>query len=214
MTPKLNQISGPLSLFEAKNISTLAPDLSELRLTWKRDDLGNLILRGPIQRADTPNKNWRKYPIAILKREVNKYIEEQVLKGTAYCELDHPDEDNIAAKNACARILDIWWEGNDVMADILVLPEGTGKIVAGMIETGGSIGISSRGAGSVVDLPDGYQEIQDDYQLFCWDFVTDPSTHEAYVGPQKINEKGSVQNKRNIIKRRINNLIREIFESL
>jgi len=212
MNSKLNQLSGPLSLFEAKQVEQ-TEDLSQLRLTWRRDDLGNLILRGPIQRSDTPNKNWRIYPKHILEREVTRYIAEQVEKGTAYCELDHPDGDTVEAKNACARILDIWWEGNDVMADILVLPEGTGKIVAGMIETGGAIGISSRGSGSVIDLPDGYQEIQEDYQLYCWDFVTDPSTHEAYVGPQKLNEKSSVRNKRNIIKNRINNLIREIFEA-
>lgn len=207
-----NKISGPLSVFKNDIIKEANEDLPTLRMTWKRDDLGNLILTGPIQRADTPNKNWRIYPKEILEREVNRYIEEQVNKGTAYCELDHPEGDTVEAKNACARILEIWWSGNDVMANILVLPEGTGKIVAGMIETGGAIGISSRGSGSVKDLPTGYQEIQEDFQLYCWDLVTDPSTHEAYVGPQVLTEKGANKNKRNIIKHRINNLIRDIFE--
>ena len=144
--------------------------------------IGNkLILEGIIQRADAKNQNGRIYPRNILEREINKYIEGPVAERRAYGELDHPESQVINLKNVSHNITKIWWDGDDVMAQLEILETPSGDIARALIKAGCSLGISSRAMGSVQNLGEGTVEVQDDLSLLGWDLVSEPSTHEAFV---------------------------------
>tara|TARA_Y100000114_G_scaffold152834_1_gene171793 strand:- start:2508 stop:3116 length:609 start_codon:yes stop_codon:yes gene_type:complete len=139
-----------------------------------------MYLTGLMQEADKPNGNNRIYEKKTLVREVKNY-RKLVEENRALGELDHPDNNIIELKNVSHCVTDIWMEGNKVMGKIKVLQETPmGAILAGLIKEGVKLGISSRGQGSVHESG-GRTIVEDDFQLICFDIVSDPSTAGAFM---------------------------------
>jgi hypothetical protein len=170
---------------------------------------GELILEGIIQRADAKNQNGRIYPKNILEREIENYINGPVSENRATGELDHPDSQVVNLKNVCHRITEVWWDGDDVKAKLLILDTPAGNIVKALVKGGVQIGISSRAMGSVQNLGEGTVEVQDDLSLVCFDIVSEPSTQGAFVFPSGLNENYSRNHDQKYDK--VNNLISEII---
>jgi len=145
----------------------------------------SLIVSGVLQRAEAKNQNGRVYPKEILEREVKAYMEGPVRENRAMGELDHPESSVINLQNVSHNIKRCWWDGDDVMGDVEVLPTPAGNILKALFASGITVGISSRGMGSVSEnLAEGTVEVQDDFELLCWDFVSTPSTHGAFMTPK------------------------------
>jgi hypothetical protein len=136
-------------------------------------------LKGIIQRAEATNQNGRVYPKKILEREINNYMR-LVKERRALGELDHADDPIVNLKNVSHLMTNIWFEGNDVYGEVEVLPTPAGNILKSLIESNVTVGISSRALGSVLNEA-GNDVVQDDLHFVCWDFVSDPSTHGAYM---------------------------------
>jgi hypothetical protein len=145
-----------------------------------------LELQGILQRADAKNHNGRSYPFKILQREAQNYAETFINQNRAYGELDHPDSSVVELKNACHRVTEMHWEGKDLIGTCRILPTPYGEILKAIILDGGTVGISSRGLGSVEEMQEGMNtviEVQDDFELIGFDFVSNPSTHGAFMSP-------------------------------
>lgn len=141
---------------------------------------GKIILKGILQKADTLNQNGRIYPRHILEREVKNY-QKFIVENRALGECDHPDSSVINLKNVSHIVREAYFEGNTVYGTVEILTKTpSGAILAGLIESGVKLGISSRGVGSTVRQGD-YFVVQDDFQLICWDFVSEPSTPNAFM---------------------------------
>ena len=148
----------------------------------------NLMVEGVIQRADAKNQNGRVYPKSILEREVERYIDGPVSENRALGELDHPESMIINLKNVSHNIKKLWWNGDDLMGKVEVLPTPSGNILKELFLNKITVGISSRGMGSVQPLGEGTVEVQDDFELLCWDFVSTPSTQGAFMTPTGLSE--------------------------
>jgi len=170
---------------------------------------GNLIVEGRLQTAETKNGNGRYYPREILEREVKNYIEGPVKENRALGELDHPDSSIINLKNVSHNIKFIKWDGDDVIGTIEILPTPSGNILTELFRNGITVGVSSRGMGSLQPNSNGVQEVQDDFELLCWDFVSTPSTPGAYVHP--ISEGLNPSNQSSIKYHIVNEVITEIL---
>ena len=145
----------------------------------------SLIVTGVLQRAEAKNQNGRVYPKEILAREIEEYMKGPVAENRAMGELDHPESSVINLQNVSHNIKRCWWDGDDVMGDVEVLPTPAGNILKALFASGITVGISSRGMGSVSEnLSEGTVEVQDDFELLCWDFVSTPSTHGAFMTPK------------------------------
>tara|TARA_Y100001972_G_scaffold14601_1_gene15383 strand:- start:164 stop:742 length:579 start_codon:yes stop_codon:yes gene_type:complete len=149
---------------------------------------GVFEVEGVMQRIGALNQNNRKYPADVLKREVKKYMDEFVKNGNAYGELDHPESPVVSLKNASHIVKDLYWNGDDLMGRVELLNTPAGNIVKEIIKAGHTIGISSRGTGSVQQTNEGHLEVQPDFELVCWDFVSNPSTHGAFMNPISLSE--------------------------
>ena len=165
---------------------------------------GGLILSGKIQEADVKNGNGRKYGEKILRREVQKY-QDLINQNRALGELDHPDSSVINLKNVSHLVVKTWWDGPAVMAKIKVLPTPSGKILQTLVESGVKLGISSRGLGSTHQAG-GVTVVDDDFQLICFDMVSEPSTPNAFMMKESKNLAESIQ-KIN----KLDNLIKKIL---
>ncbi len=168
-----------------------------------------LIVSGVIQRAGAKNQNERVYPKDILEREIDKYIEGPIKERRALGELDHPESSVVNLQNVSHNIRKCWWEGDDVMGEFEILDTPAGNILKALFAAGLTIGVSSRGMGSVKELSEGTLEVEDDFDLVCWDFVSNPSTHGAYVAPVNINESKIKLPEYKYAK--VNNIIRDII---
>lgn len=157
-------------------------------LTESKTKPGVFEVVGVMQRAGAKNQNGRIYKKEILEKEVQNYIENFVKVGNAYGELDHPESAIVSLKNASHVVKDLWWEGDDLIGKVELLNTPSGNIVKAIIEGGHTIGISSRGTGSVQQTNEGTLMVQDDFELVCWDFVSNPSTQNAYMRPINLNE--------------------------
>jgi hypothetical protein len=144
---------------------------------------GRLIVHGVLQRAEAKNQNGRVYPRPILEREVEKYLTESVKQRRALGELDHPDSSIINLNNVSHNIIDMEWRGNDLVGKVEVLTTPSGNILRELFRAGIKLGISSRGMGSVKQLDERTVEVQDDFELIAFDFVSNPSTHGAFLHP-------------------------------
>jgi hypothetical protein len=144
---------------------------------------GGMILTGKLQQAEVENGNGRVYPKAILEREMKNYML-LVKENRALGELDHPDDSIINLKNASHMVTDVWWDNNSVMGKVKVLNTPSGKILQQLVNDGVKLGISSRALGSVNEA-DGKTMVQEDLQLICFDFVSEPSTPNAYMALQE-----------------------------
>jgi len=165
-------------------------------------------VEGVMQRAVSKNQNGRTYSKAILERESKKYIEEFVNNGNAFGELDHPESPIVSLKNASHIVKDLWWKGNDLMGRVELLNTPAGNIVKEIIKAGHTIGISSRGTGSVTQTNEGTLEVQPDFELVCWDFVSNPSTHGAFMNPIALQEGKANVSKYNNLDSIINDILR------
>tara|TARA_R110002124_G_scaffold126575_1_gene286147 strand:+ start:381 stop:1046 length:666 start_codon:yes stop_codon:yes gene_type:complete len=145
---------------------------------------GAMYLTGLMQCAAKPNGNGRVYPERVLVREVETY-KKLVRENRALGELDHPDDSVINLKNASHIVTNIWMEGNEVKGTVRVLDTPSGKILRSLVEGGCQLGISSRGLGSVRDMADGCVAVEEDFQLICFDFVSEPSTPNAFMNLQE-----------------------------
>ena len=149
---------------------------------------GVFEVEGVMQRAVAENQNNRTYSKRILERECKRYMKEFVEVGNAFGELDHPESPVVELKNASHVVRDLWWNGNDLMGRVELLNTPCGNIVKAILQQGLTIGISSRGTGSVQQTNEGTLEVQDDFELVCWDFVSNPSTHGAFMNPVSLQE--------------------------
>jgi len=144
---------------------------------------GALYLSGRIQTCEKKNGNGRIYPCKVLRREVEKY-QEVIKDNRALGELDHPDDSVINLRNVSHLVTDVWWDNNDVMAKIKILDTPSGKVVKDLINSGVKLGISSRGMGSVQESM-GVSTVQEDFELICFDIVSEPSTPNAFIYPER-----------------------------
>lgn len=170
---------------------------------------GKLIVSGVAQRADSFNQNQRKYPLGVLKREAVKYKNTFISERRALGELDHPESSVVNLANVSHNMLDLWWNGTDLMCKLEILPTPSGNIAKELLKAGIRLGISSRGMGSVKNLGEGKVEVQDDFEIVCWDLVSNPSTQGVFMNPS-LNE--SVNNNK-VIDRyaKVNALIGDII---
>jgi len=145
---------------------------------------GGYVVQGVLQKAGIKNQNGRIYPKQILVRECNKYNKEFIQQNRALGELDHPESSVVNLNNVSHNILKIWWDGDSLKGAVQILPTPSGNILKSLFEAKILLGISSRGLGSVKELyKEGAVEVQEDFELICWDMVSNPSTPGATVGP-------------------------------
>lgn len=169
---------------------------------------GKLMLVGVVQRSNTKNENGRLYTKDVLFRETTNY-DKIIREGRALGELDHPETSTISLEKVSHVIREMWWEGDEVKARIEILPTPAGKIAEALIEGGITIGISSRGVGSVEKNFEGLDVVQPDFQIICWDLVSEPSTNGAYLYAEGKEFKGSIpMTKADRIYRALNAIVR------
>ncbi len=147
-----------------------------------------VMMKGILQKADTLNQNGRIYPTNLLEREVRNY-QKFIMENRALGELDHPDSSVVNLKNVSHIIREAYLESGIVYGTAEILDTPSGKILQSLVESGVKLGISSRGVGSTRKQGD-YYVVQDDFQLICWDYVSEPSTPGAFMIPEgkRINE--------------------------
>ncbi len=138
-----------------------------------------------LQRAEAKNQNGRVYPHPILVREATAYKNNFVTERRALGELDHPESPVVNLKNVCCNVTDLWFDNKDVRGNIEILSTPSGNIVRELIKNGIRLGVSSRGMGSVRPLGENTVEVQDDFNLICFDIVSNPSTQGAFINEQK-----------------------------
>ena len=153
-----------------------------------KEDNGKLIVRGVLQRAEAKNQNGRVYPKDILMRESKKYDENFIKQKRALGELDHPDSSVVNLQNVSHNITEMHFEGDNLIGTCEILTTPSGNILRELIKNGIKLGISSRGLGSVETVNEGpndnpIQKVGQDFELIAFDFVSNPSTHGAFMYP-------------------------------
>ena len=171
-----------------------------VQLTEGKSESGNLLVKGILATAEVKNGNGRYYSKELWEREIDKYME-NVRANRALGELDHPDSSIINLKNVSHNIKKIFWEGDNVMGIIELLPTPSGNILTSLFQNNIPVGVSSRGMGSLKQMGE-LMEVQDDFELLCWDFVSTPSNPGSYMAvtgmmneskvPQHLNKYQSV----------------------
>ncbi len=176
---------------------------------------GGFVVHGVLQRAGAKNQNGRIYPKHILERECRRYEQEYIQQHRALGELDHPETSVVNLNNVSHNVLKIWWDGDDLKGAVQILETPSGNILKALFKAGITLGISSRGLGSVKELRnESAVEVQEDFELICWDFVSNPSTHGAFMRPMKMHESVDPKiNENNITNKysRVNSIITSIL---
>jgi len=168
----------------------------------------NLYIEGIFMQAEKTNKNGRTYPLSILEAQVNEYVSQQVKTNRALGELNHPQSPSVNPENASHRITEIHKVGTDFVGKALILNTPKGNIVRGLLEGDTSIGVSSRGLGTVKANRDGINEVQSDFRLVTVDIVANPSAPDAFVngimeGKNWVWESGIAEQKIEVIRKKI-----------
>lgn len=171
----------------------------------KLSDRGNPIVEGILATAEVKNGNGRYYSKDLWEREIGKYMG-LVKENRAMGELDHPESQVINLKNVSHNIKDMWWDGDHVMGKLEILPTPSGNILKALIESGITVGVSSRGMGSLKQVGE-LMEVQDDFELLCWDFVSTPSNPGSYMN--LVNEGLDFSKQNKYLK--VNSIISEIL---
>ena len=148
---------------------------------------GNLMVEVLLATAEIKNGNGRYYPRELWERELDRYNNEAVSKRNSVGELDHPDSMVINLKNASHLVNKIWWDGDKVYGTLEILSTPSGNIVKSLLESGITIGVSSRGMGSLKQVGE-VAKVQDDFSLLCWDIVSTPSNPGSWMKPSSLNE--------------------------
>ena len=165
-------------------IETQLFKLNPISLTeGKVSERGNPVVEGVLATAEVKNGNGRYYSKDLWQREIDKY-NELVKENRAVGELDHPESSVVNLKNVSHNIKDMWWDGDNVMGKIEILPTPSGNILKALLNSGITCGVSSRGMGSLEQNGD-LMEVQDDFELLCWDFVSQPSNPGSFMQPLK-----------------------------
>ena len=187
-------------------IETIPLTVSPQKLTESKQPGGKLVVEALLATAEVKNGNGRYYPRELWERELSKYTDESINKRNSIGELDHPDSSVINLKNASHLITKCWWDGDKIFGNLEILPTPSGNIVKALLESGVTIGVSSRGMGSLKQVGE-VAEVQDDFSLLCWDIVSTPSNPDSWMKQHSLNE--SLNNKNNpYIK--INSIITDI----
>ena len=172
---------------------------------------GGFVVQGILQRSGAKNQNGRVYPRNILERECRRYEQDYISQHRALGELDHPESSVVNLNNVSHNILKIWWDGDDLKGAVQILETPSGNILKALFKAGITLGISSRGLGSVKELrSEGTVEVQEDFELICWDFVSNPSTQGAFMKPISMHESVDKTNKTNKYLK-VNNIITSIL---
>ena len=152
-----------------------------------KENSGKLIVKGVLQRAEAKNQNGRIYPREILEREADKYTSEFIKQRRAMGELDHPESSVVNLQNVSHNVKEMHWEGDNLLGTVEVLGTPSGNILKELFKSGIKLGISSRGMGSVeaIEEADGKpaMKVGKDFELIAFDFVSNPSTHGAFMHP-------------------------------
>ena len=167
---------------------------------------GNPLVEGILATAEVKNGNGRYYPKELWEREIDKYSE-VIKENRATGELDHPDSSIISLKNVSHIIREVWWDGDKVIGKIEILPTVSGNILKALIDNNVTVGVSSRGMGSLKQMSEGTLEVQDDFELLCWDFVSTPSNPGSYMQLVKEGKENLPENKF----AKVNSLLTEIL---
>jgi len=189
-------------------MNNLLVNVTPFKAVLTESKTGVFEVTGIMQRAGAKNQNGRIYKKEILEQEVQNYIENFVKVGNAYGELDHPESAIVSLKNASHVVKELWWEGEDLMGRVQLLNTPSGNIVKEIVRGGHTIGISSRGTGSVTQTNEGTLMVQPDFELVCWDFVSNPSTQGAFMNAISLNEAKAQTGKYDRLDSIINNILR------
>jgi len=195
-----------LRLLNSYEVFDYTPEM--IKESREKND-GKVMMKGVLQKADTLNQNGRIYPIHVLEREVRNY-QKFIVENRALGELDHPDSSVVNLKNVSHMVREAYLENGVVYGTVELLDTPSGKILQSLVESGVKLGISSRGVGSTKKQGD-YHVVQDDFQLICWDYVSEPSTPGAFMLPEgrriTSEELQKVFNKSDRIDRILNDII-------
>jgi len=192
----MKQVLIETQLFKANPVSLTEGKLSER---------GNPMVEGILATAEVKNGNGRYYAKELWEREIDKYMD-SVKQKRALGELDHPESSIINLKNVSHNISDMWWDGDHVIGKIEILPTPSGNILKALIDSGIQVGVSSRGMGSLKQMGE-VMEVQDDFELLCWDFVSTPSNPGSYM--HLVKEGLDLSSQQNYSK--VNSIVREIL---
>lgn len=190
-------------------IETISFQPKPLKLSESKGGSGLPMVEGILATAEVKNGNGRYYSKKIWDREIKKYMD-SVRENRAVGELDHPESTVINLKNVCHNIKDIWWDGDHIMGRLEILPTPSGNILEALIKSGITVGVSSRGMGSVRQMGETL-EVQDDFELLCFDFVSTPSNPGSWMyptGKQSMNESLNISS---VDYTKANEIIREIL---
>jgi hypothetical protein len=187
------------------NLFKISPiSLTESKISGR----GNPMVEGILATAEIKNGNGRYYSKDLWEREINKYMG-LVRENRALGELDHPESSIINLKNVSHNITELWWDKDNVIGKIELLPTPSGNILKALIESGITVGVSSRGMGSLQEKS-GVLEVQDDFELLCFDFVSTPSNPGSWMRPIKesINEGQTIKSNKYS---KVNSIITDIL---
>jgi len=165
--------------------STFKPTISPVITEGKLSARGNLVVEGILATAEIKNGNGRYYSRELWVREMKKY-DELIKSNGATGELDHPESQTVNLKNVSHNIIEYRWDGDEIIGKIEILPTPSGNILKALIENNIRVGVSSRGMGSLKE-EGGIMEVQDDFELLCWDFVSTPSNPNSFMKPLREN---------------------------
>ena len=175
---------------------------------------GRLIVKGTLQRANAKNQNGRIYPKETLMREAENYAGVQIKERRALGELDHPDSSVVNLNNVSHNVLEMHWNNDDLVGTVEVLGTPAGNILKELFKSGIKLGISSRGLGSVEELGESDEKgeptvaVQPDFELIAFDFVSNPSTHGAFLSPIREGVENNQIRKVTKVERIINDILR------
>jgi len=140
-------------------------------------------VQGVLQRKGRKNQNNRVYPDEILIREADKYARTFIAEHRAMGELDHPESSVVNLKNVSHNVIEMRWQGDDLVGTVEVLTTPNGNILRELFRNGIKLGISSRGLGTLKKINETAAVVGDDYELISFDFVSNPSVRDAFMTP-------------------------------
>ena len=179
-------------------------------ITEEKDGKKSTFIEGIFMQAEKKNRNGRVYPKKVLYGAVEKYLEEQVKTGRAVGELDHPDSPIVQLENVSHLVTETKWDGESLLGEIEVLDTPKGQILGKLVDRGIKLGISSRGLGSTSRTNEGYDMVEDDFNLVCYDMVSNPSTSNAFMNLQEsVEYKALVTQNRLVL---LDEILNEILE--
>ena len=166
------------------NVMTFEPLKQSLTESLEGASTGKpFIVKGILQRAEAKNQNGRVYPYQTLLREAEKYSSNFIKERRALGELDHPESQVVNLKNVSHNVLEMHWQDKDLVGTVEVLSTPSGNILKELFKSNIRLGISSRGLGTIKKLAEGVDQVQDDFELIAFDFVSNPSTQGAFMFP-------------------------------